>query len=372
MTTVFPGSIDSLPRPTPTTKTNAGGGLNLSTVIDNLSDAVEAIEAELIRRRHTEIIINGNYDHFQRGTGSRTHTTTYNVDTSYSADRFYTLPAGASVVGAQSATVPDSRSWLTQLVTGAASVTTVDHGQRVEGFYSNTHLMQSLVFSCYIRNNTGGAFTPNLRIDTPSVLNNFASTTNRLNQALQSCPNGAWTRVYHVFDPSAYTNIALGAAVVLRIPSGSLDSGAKSVNFAQFSLKPALALPTFVPPDPIIELVRSQRYYQKSFPQATAPAQNSGAVAGALSTRVTTGGTAGISTIAQPFAVVMRSAPTMTSYNPSAANANWRDASASIDCSGTNGFAQIGDRGFEAWTSQVAGNLITDLIYVHYTANAEL
>lgn len=44
MTTTMPGAVDSLPRPTPITATNEGGGLNLSTVIDNLSDAIEATE----------------------------------------------------------------------------------------------------------------------------------------------------------------------------------------------------------------------------------------------------------------------------------------------------------------------------------------
>lgn len=41
----FPAGIPSLGRPTPTTKRNAGAGLNLSTVIDKISDNVEAIAA---------------------------------------------------------------------------------------------------------------------------------------------------------------------------------------------------------------------------------------------------------------------------------------------------------------------------------------
>lgn len=47
MTTAFPGAIDALPRPLPTTKTNAAAGLNLSTVVDNLSDAIEASQTKL-------------------------------------------------------------------------------------------------------------------------------------------------------------------------------------------------------------------------------------------------------------------------------------------------------------------------------------
>lgn len=43
----FPTSISSLARPTPTTKRNAGSGLALSTVIDAISDDLEAVEAVL-------------------------------------------------------------------------------------------------------------------------------------------------------------------------------------------------------------------------------------------------------------------------------------------------------------------------------------
>lgn len=46
MTTVYPGALDTLPRPLPTTLRNAPG-LNLSGQIDNLADAIEALEAKL-------------------------------------------------------------------------------------------------------------------------------------------------------------------------------------------------------------------------------------------------------------------------------------------------------------------------------------
>jgi hypothetical protein len=39
----FPAGVPSLGRPTPTTKTNAGSGLNLSTIVDKISDNVEAL-----------------------------------------------------------------------------------------------------------------------------------------------------------------------------------------------------------------------------------------------------------------------------------------------------------------------------------------
>ena len=47
MPTSFPGAVDSLPRPTSTTNTS-DSGFELDIVVDNLSDAVEALEAEAL------------------------------------------------------------------------------------------------------------------------------------------------------------------------------------------------------------------------------------------------------------------------------------------------------------------------------------
>lgn len=46
MTTTFPSAVDSLPRPASTTLRNAAG-YELHTVVDNLSDAIEAVETKL-------------------------------------------------------------------------------------------------------------------------------------------------------------------------------------------------------------------------------------------------------------------------------------------------------------------------------------
>lgn len=68
MTTVFPVAIDSLPRPSSNTKRNAGGGLNLSTVIDNISDAIEALENVEAGEPTLNPIVNAALDLWQDGT----------------------------------------------------------------------------------------------------------------------------------------------------------------------------------------------------------------------------------------------------------------------------------------------------------------
>lgn len=76
-------------------------------------------------------------------------------------------------------------------------------------------------------------------------------------------------------------------------------------------------------------LLGCKRHYQTTFPYGTAPAQNAG-VAGAL------GFTSQITTAASAFTqwnfpVEQRASPSITTFNPSASNANWRDVTGSSD-----------------------------------------
>ncbi len=207
------------------------------------------------------IAVNGNYDHWQRAGGSSvTSTTTWNRLTSFAADRNFTLPAGASVTQQRSTTVPDSNSRYSVLITGATSVTTVDHGQRFRVDAVLDRLKQPVVVSWKVQNNSGADFTPTIRANTPNSADVFSATTNRLAANLQVCTNGAWTRVWAAIDPSAYTNIDNGLELLIRIPSGSLDGAGKSVRISQFDVRPGTWLVPFVAPDPDAELARCQQY----------------------------------------------------------------------------------------------------------------
>lgn len=253
---------------------------------NDLAAALVAVESHLIVMPGDPIAINGNCDHWQRSDGSSvTSTTTYSKSTSYCADRIFVLPAGASVSQARSTTVPDAKSRYSLAITGASSVTTVDIGQRIEAAVVNTRCLQSLVFSCYVRNESGAAFTPTLRVGTPGSSDDFTTVTNRLAVSLQECADSAWTRVYYVFDPSAYTNVANGLEVCLRVPSGSLVIG-DVVRVAQFDLRPGLAAAAYAPPDPVLELVRCMRYCEAFGGSGTVDSFGFGVWVSTTSTRI--------------------------------------------------------------------------------------
>ena len=127
----------------------------------------------------------------------------------------------------------------------------------------------------------------------------------------------------------------------------------------QFSMKPYQ-----------LALLDCQRYYEKTFPAGTAPAQNAG-LGGALGS-IAFGATAGELYTQWNFKVPKAKTPTITTYNPSASNANWRDVTGSSDVAvsvdpdtakGTNGVF-IG--------SQTTALTANHHAYIHAVADARI
>lgn len=117
-----------------------------------------------------------------------------------------------------------------------------------------------------------------------------------------------------------------------------------------------------------VELVLCQRYYTKTFPQETTPAQNVGAFDGCIGDHASA--TAAFTLFGLwEFPVVMRAEPTVVTYNPHAADANWRDAADSA--TKTVGTVQgNSDRRFTTSTSDTV--IVSTGYFIHATADAEL
>ncbi len=115
------------------------------------------------------------------------------------------------------------------------------------------------------------------------------------------------------------------------------------------------------------ELALCQRYYCKTFPIGVAPVQNVGNTTGAL-------GSVGVTTVTGPYhqwnyPVPMRAAPTVTTFNPRAANANWRNLGNTADI-----VVNISTNGSEAGVligATTAGS-VSDTWFIHATAAIEL
>lgn len=118
------------------------------------------------------------------------------------------------------------------------------------------------------------------------------------------------------------------------------------------------------------ELAMCQAYYRKTFPYATLPAQNAG-LAGALSTKVQST-TAATAESEWNFGGEMRGTPTITTYNPSAANANWRDVTGSSDVVVSVDPNTAKSSGRVEIATQTTVLTVGRSLYIHATADAEL
>ena len=115
------------------------------------------------------------------------------------------------------------------------------------------------------------------------------------------------------------------------------------------------------------ELQLAQRYYQQSFPIGTAPAQNVGGTGAIYCQGQAASSPASCQVV---FPVQMRTTPsTFTTYNPSAANANWRNLTASSDI--TVGLYSSSATGAFIYSSAQVMNQYA-VSGIHYSATAEL
>lgn len=167
------------------------------------------------------------------------------------------------------------------------------------------------------------------------------------------------------FSASGVTGVVVGGTNL------SIEFGTGTLSLPQLE-KGSNATPfEYVPFDRQLEAC--QRYYEKSFPYATAPAQNASSIGAERFTQAV-----GASTV-QPcigktvFKVRKRAVPTIVLFNPSAANAlarnqqraqDWGNASATLVASDTA-------VAWNSWTS-TAASVAGDDFTLHWTADAEL
>lgn len=145
------------------------------------------------------------------------------------------------------------------------------------------------------------------------------------------------------------------AADYLLITDVQLEEGTDSTDFERVHMQQSLA--------------RCQRYYQKTFAYVTAVAQ-AATVSNTLRYSVTVNGATSNSVLWQ-FPVTMRGVPTMTAYNPSASNTNWRNLGDGAD-SGASSFSGTNDARTQILNAQAAGDGPGDFVGIHATADAEL
>jgi hypothetical protein len=120
-----------------------------------------------------------------------------------------------------------------------------------------------------------------------------------------------------------------------------------------------------------VELLRSMRYYEKSFQYATVPAQNTGIFLGASEFGQYVGASTTCFLGLIPWKVNKRTAPVTVQFNPAAANNQMRNGTTAADWSAT-GLFTISERGAVLQATSAAGSAAGNEAALHWTADAEL
>jgi len=163
---------------------------------------------------------------------------------------------------------------------------------------------------------------------------------------------------------------AAGAHLTTSAQANFMSSTSNIGYLGRFHVIPGGVALAYANHDFVAELAKARRSYQKTFLAGTVPAQNAGDNTGEF---VFTSGVAGAGNVRgyYQFNGLMRAAPTLTLYNPAAANAQVRDNTASADCSASNS-ANVSESGALIFATGNGSTAVGNRLNVHLTANARL
>ena len=125
----------------------------------------------------------------------------------------------------------------------------------------------------------------------------------------------------------------------------------------------AFGFPTFAD-----DVAACSRYYQKSFPLATQPTSAGNTVGAVEYAALVAGATQ--TAVAVAFTPRMRVAPAITTYNPGSLGGAWRNATAGADSGAAT--ASVAEWGMGLTNLQVSGDIVGQLMYIHWAADSEL
>jgi hypothetical protein len=190
---------------------------------------------------------------------------------------------------------------------------------------------------------------------------------------LEITSTAAWVRSSCVFTiPTDCKNLVW--VLIKDATGGATDS----VGIAECQMTQGPEIIDFVQPPIAEELIRCQRFFNKSFPLTVVPAASlSEATAGSGACGMI--GKAGAVALAANYEirwpVVMWAVPTVTFFTPTAAGAQcWRfsGAAAAAQTATAARASSTTDRGTVVTATGDAAGTVGDLVGVHYTADAEI
>jgi hypothetical protein len=313
-------------------------------------------------------LINGGMQIAQRGAVNCSNGSYFG-----GCDRYIvqTSATGVSAGQVQQAANANMASGFSQQIAGLTTTGTSTIGikQRLESTAVADFNNKTITISGKAYQNTGASINISVGILKANALNDFTGVTQIGSYQTVSIPNNAVTPFSVSFALGA-TDATNGLQTDFLFSAISAVT-TKNFEFGELDIRVGSIAPAFPEIVPIaLELQRCQRFYEKSFDLATKPAQNAG-----LSTGQTyfVGGVAGATTLMlyQAFKVRKRASPTITLYNPAAANALVRNETRTADCGATTSLTGK-ENGFLVTANGNGSGAVGDIHGVHWTAEVEL
>lgn len=311
-------------------------------------------------------LINGRFDLWQRGVNFAPSGQIY------TADHWYSYNTGATATVSRVAAVNPTAIYGAKLqrTAAATNVNIIYFGQPYETAYIIPLRGQyvTLSFSAKAGANFSAAssqilvgLTAGTGVQS-SLWAGFTGNTTPINSVAQAITT-TMTRYSITSSIPLAANASQLEAFFKIVPVGTAGAD-DSVTIEEVQLEVGNLATVFDSRPLGTELNLCERYYEKSFPLATTPAQNTGSTLGAFYFMATSSTTYNW----LPFRTRKMAVPTIVTYNPNAANVNVRDVTASVDRTvnvgspSESGIAQIG----------ATGCTVTNSNYVHWTAESEL
>lgn len=215
----------------------------------------------------------------------------------------------------------------------------------------------------------------------PATFTLAAATATQVNLTIPGDTSGTWltsnqTGINVLFDlgsGATFTGISnLWQAANYTTVSGCVAlaaNNAATLEITNVRLYPAaFPISNYTPRPYGEEFNLCRREFQTSFPSGATIGQGNG-LPGALTSKTPIAN--GYNGVYVAFSPPMRTTPTIVTYNPVSANANWRDVTSSLDVNVfVDGATSIGSTGVLIASGNVT--LGADLVAIHYTADAGL
>ena len=307
-------------------------------------------------------IINGGMALDQRNAGA-SQTITAAAALAYTVDRWYAYCTGANVTGQQIAGAYTSSQYRYQF-TGAASVTAIGFGQRIEAKNCFDLANTTATLSCYISNSllTTVTWTAYYATTTADTFGSLASPT--VTQIATGTFTVSSTRTQYTTNISIPSAATTGIQILFTV--GAQTSGTWIIDSVQ--LEKGSTATSFDYRPYSNELALAQRYYEKSYNIDVAPATNTAVGRFDLYGSTDSSNNA---LVTGSFKVTKRATPTMTYYTDAGTSGQFsyrrNGASGNITANdyntGMTGFGLYGGTG-AAWVVCEAEG--------HWVASSEL